>query len=120
MLTVLITFATLLGLVIFYIVHVRPYLERNGYVRAFPLVSTARDRLCIFVRHSVTILWGWVKVLGGAAIGIVVSVADFLGDPSVQANLREVFTPKTVAIGLIAIGALTIFARMRTAKAEPE
>lgn len=121
MVTVTIIFLVLLFLLVIYIVHVRPYLERRGYVRLLPEnIQSARDRLCASVRSSITILWGKLLLLAGAAWEITLQIANALNDPDLKAQLLGLGLGEWFGIALAAIGVITILARMRTARRDEE
>lgn len=112
--TILITFGALLGLALLYVGTIRPYLERIGWVRPLPSFAvTFWDRLHAHVRSSLTIAWGYALQIFGSAIELSLAVDK----EQVREALAGVGLGEWFGVALFVIGTLTIFARIRTARA---
>ena len=70
--------------------------------------------LCL---HSLTIAWGYVLALIGAAMSIVDNIGDALGDPGLKDQISAAIgDAKTTGRILLGISIVTILARLRSLK----
>jgi hypothetical protein len=64
---------------------------------------------------SLTIAWGYCLALAGAALQVIDSVADALGDPGLREQIDSaVGDAKTAGRILLGISVITIIARLRS------
>jgi len=70
------------------------------------------DKLKIWFKHSVTILWARLVALGGALLGTVQALS---ADPAINDAVHAALQPKFIPYYVIAIGLITELARRRTA-----
>jgi hypothetical protein len=65
--------------------------------------------------NSLTIAWGYLLAFGGAALQVIDSAADALGDPNLKDQISaSVGDAKTVGRILLGISIVTIVARLRS------
>jgi hypothetical protein len=64
--------------------------------------------------HSITVLWGWLLAIGGQIVLLADILAQWLNAPEVSSWIKANLSPEVAAIGLSAIGLLTILARLRS------
>jgi len=70
-----------------------------------------------FCLHSLTIAWGYVLALIGAAMSIVDNIGDALGDPGLKDQISAAIgDAKTTGRILLGISIVTILARLRSLK----
>jgi hypothetical protein len=114
---VFLVFSILVLLALVYVIYVRPFLERRGLVRQLPgAARTARDRLRVAVRGSLTMVVMWLTGLLGAAMLALDGLAVLLADPEIKAQVTAVLPPEAVPWVIIAFAVLGGLARLRTAR----
>ncbi len=70
-----------------------------------------------FCLHSLTIAWGYVLAIIGAAMSIVDNIGDALGDPGLKDQISAAIgDAKTTGRILLGISIVTILARLRSLK----
>ena len=70
-----------------------------------------------FCLHSLTIAWGYVLAMIGAALSIVDNIGDALGDPGLKDQISAAIgDAKTTGRILLGISIVTILARLRSLK----
>jgi hypothetical protein len=68
-----------------------------------------------FCLHSLTIAWGYVLAVVGAAMSIVDNIGDALGDPGLKDQISAAIgDAKTAGRILLGISIITILARLRS------
>src|SRR5262245_48590316 len=72
------------------------------------------QRLVTAAMGSATVLWGGVVSVGGGLMSYSVLVADALNAPEVSTFIQSNLNPKYVGLAVMAIGAITVLARLRT------
>jgi hypothetical protein len=71
--------------------------------------------------HSLTIAWGYVLAITGAALSLVDNIGDALGDPSFKDQISAaVGDAKSAGRILLGISVITILARLRTINKGPK
>lgn len=74
-------------------------------------------RLKAFCLHSLTIAWGYVLAVAGAAMAFIDSIGDALGDPTLRDQLSAAIgDAKTTGRILLSVSVVTIMARLRSLK----
>lgn len=63
---------------------------------------------------SATILWAKFCIFVGALAGLLSQAADYLGDPSLSQAIQTQLKPQYVAIFIILVSVVSIWARKRT------
>ena len=65
--------------------------------------------------HSLTIAWGYVLVITGAAMSAIDNIGDALGDPNLRDQINTAIGDTRVAGRiLLGISIITILARLRS------
>lgn len=75
--------------------------------------GTVWERALATAKGSATILWQYVVGAAGVAMTYAAQVADFFNMPEVRDFITKQLTPTQVGIALVAIAAITVWARMR-------
>jgi len=70
------------------------------------------DKIKVWFKRSVTILWARVVALGGILLGTMQALS---ADPSINDAIHAALQPKFIPYYVIAIGLVTELARRRTA-----
>lgn len=82
------------------------------------MLQSLLSRLKAWCFHSLTIAWGYFKILFGALLlmghELYVYVDQIAGDTDVKQALAAMNFPPYVGLGLAVIGCITIAARLRT------
>lgn len=76
--------------------------------------GTVWERVLGTAKGSATILWQYVVGAAGVGMTYAAQVADFFNMPEVRDFIAKQLTPTQVGVALLAIAAVTVFARMRT------
>lgn len=76
--------------------------------------GTAVERVLASTKNSATVLWGYVVTVAGTLLGWSGQVADFVNMPEVHDFIQQHMKPEYVGAAFVAIGAVTVFARLRT------
>lgn len=63
---------------------------------------------------SATILWAKFVMGVGAVTGALTSLADYFNEPSISSTIQSVLKPQYVAVFVVFIGIITVWARKRT------
>jgi hypothetical protein len=71
------------------------------------------NKVRVWFRNSVTILWARVQVLAGVVVACLMALAS---DPNVTGTIQAALQPKYIPYYVIAIGLITEMARRRTAR----
>ena len=71
-----------------------------------------RDKIRVWFKNSVTILWARVIALAGL---LLAAGQSLLTDPNVTGQIQAALQPKYIPYYIIAIGFITEIARRRTA-----
>jgi hypothetical protein len=70
--------------------------------------------LCL---HSLTVAWGYVLAVAGAAMSVIDNVADALGDPGLKDQISAAIGDTRIAGRvLLGISLITILVRLRSLK----
>jgi hypothetical protein len=73
----------------------------------------ARIKACCL--NSLTMAWSYCLAIAGAAMQVIDTAADALGDPALRDQMAAAIgDPKTVGRILLGISAVTILARLRS------
>jgi hypothetical protein len=73
------------------------------------------DRIKAFCLNSLTVAWGYLLAIAGAAMQVFDVVADALDDPGIKDQISAAVggDPKTVGRIMLGISVVTILARLR-------
>ena len=84
----------------------------RGYAKG---TGTTWERLLNAGKDSATMLWGKFTIVLAGIVGNLDKVADFLGQPEVKTYIETALgNPKAVALAMVGIAAVTMWARLRT------
>lgn len=86
------------------------------YLNYRKATGTVWQRLLSAADDSATLLWSKFMLLVSALTGVLTSAADYFGDPSLSAAIKEVLQPQYVAYFAIFVTFITILARRRDVK----
>jgi hypothetical protein len=76
--------------------------------------KTGWHRYIDAAQGSVTILWSKFSMAVTALAGLIATLADYLGDPSIGQAIKSYLKPEYVAVFVVAVQVITIWARKRT------
>jgi hypothetical protein len=72
-------------------------------------------KLKAFCLHSLTVAWGYVLAMTGAAMTVIDNIGDALGDPNLRDQINNAIGDTRVAGRvLLVISIITILARLRS------
>jgi len=92
------------------------FCQRLALLSSRPSASEGRDlweKIKIWFKHSVTILWARLVALVGQ---LLAAGQSLLGDPNINSAVQSILQPKFIPYYVIAIGIVTELARRRTAR----
>jgi hypothetical protein len=105
------------GLIVAYVMLVRPMLRR---VPAFQAFWAEADgfwaKLWAICGCSLTMAWSYVLLIGGGVINQLDNVAAVLGDPNFKQQVSDLVgaDPKVMGIFMMAVSVVTIATRLRS------
>ncbi len=72
------------------------------------------ERLLATAQHSATILWAKFTAVLGVIVGGLEYIADYVGQPEIAEAIKAAMQPKYVAVFVVFVAVVTIWARKRT------
>src|SRR5438552_2818378 len=100
MTVMILTALGVVGVFLLYIFVIRPLLVKAGVVRPIPQrYRDAWGRVVVFFRKSLTMVVGFITMLGGSVLFIPQLIGDLFADPDMKAQVAALFVnwPKFVA-----------------------
>jgi hypothetical protein len=83
-------------------------------ISIFKYFTTPGTALLTAFHNSISILLSRILALSGALVGLLISAADFFGDPSLAETIKGAIDPKWVPWFVVAIAIVMNLASRRT------